>query len=43
MNLCVQNIKRNRSVISSQIILEKLIKGTAFPIGAPDKPALPSQ
>ena len=38
MNLCVQNIKRNKSVISSQIILEKLIKGIAFPIAEPEKP-----
>jgi hypothetical protein len=37
MNLCVQNIKRNKSVISSQMILEKLIRGTAFPISVPEK------
>jgi hypothetical protein len=32
MNLCVQNMKQNKSVISSQIILRKLIEGAAFPI-----------
>ena len=37
MNLCVQNLKRNKSVISSQTILQKLIEGMAFPISLPER------
>lgn len=36
MNLCVQNLKRNRSAISSQVILQRLIEGTHFPIALPE-------
>lgn len=32
MRQCVDNIKRNVSIISSQAVLKKLIEGTAFPI-----------
>jgi hypothetical protein len=43
MNLCVQNLKRNKSVVSSQMILEKLIRGTAFPISLAEKGGPSSQ
>mmetsp|Transcript_14932 Transcript_14932/g.23125 ORF Transcript_14932/g.23125 Transcript_14932/m.23125 type:complete len:143 (+) Transcript_14932:645-1073(+) len=39
MNLCIQNIKQNRSQISSQNILLKLLKGASFPIHPSKAPA----